>query len=173
MKKLITNKSQIITLFFLVIPLLWIESCTPTKNYQSIEDIEFKNQLGDVVKRASSVLNESECVVFRMDTLTNFDWDKMYVIGGSFFKEQIEKQIGIPWEYEGGLGIFTENDMLLIFVKDKTVVSTVKYLDGDPKYDDFMIGVLGEYTPKSNSNYYIYKEFFFFNVRVLFESYCN
>jgi|GEM_PF-3334127 len=50
--------------------------------------------------------------------------------------------------------------MLLIFVKDKTVVSTVKYLDGDPKYDDFMIGVLGEYTPKSNSNYYIYKEFF-------------
>jgi len=76
----------------LVIPLLWIESCTPTKNYQSIEDIEFKNQLGDVVKRASSVLNESECVVFRMDTLTNFDWDKMYVIGGNFLKNKLRNK---------------------------------------------------------------------------------
>lgn len=161
MKNLINSKGQRIIFLIAVLLLVLAESCTPVKNYESIEDMEFKSQLGDVVKKATSVLNESECIVFRMDTLTNFDWDKMYVVGGNFFREQIEQQIGIPWEYGGGLGIFTENDMLLVFVKDKTVVSTVRYRHRDSKFDDFMIGTLGKYTPKSNSYYYIYKEFFF------------
>ncbi len=160
MKNLIDKKRLQIILLIAILLLVLIESCTPNKKYELVEDIEFKDRLSYVVKRASSVLKESECIVFRMDTLTNFDWDKMYAIGGNFFKEQIEEQIGIPWEYGGGLGIFTEDDMLLVFVKDKTVVSTVKYLREDPQYDNFMIGTLGEYTPKPNSYYYIYKEFF-------------
>ena len=133
---------------------------TKTKSYSLIEDRKFKADLGKVLQRASLRLGESECAVFRMDTLTKFDWDKMYAIGGNVFKEQIGEQIGIPWEYDGGVGIFSEGDLLLVFVKHKKVVSTVRYVEGDPNFENFLIGTLGDYASRSNSYYYIYKQYF-------------
>ena len=131
-----------------------------TKRYNTIEDNKFKADFGEVMRRASLKLGKSECAVFRMDTLTKFDWDKMYVIGGNVFKEQIGEQIGIPWEYDGGVGIFSEGDILLVFVKNQKIASTVRYIEGDSESKNFMMGTLGEFTPKSNSYYYVYKQFF-------------
>jgi hypothetical protein len=149
-------------LFMCLFSIITFGSCeyTKTKRYSSIEDYKFKKELGEVLQRASQRLEESECIVFRMDTLTKFDWDKMYAIGGNVFQEQIGETIGIPWEYDGGVGIFSEGDLLLVFIKRNKIVSTVRYIEGDPIFENFLIGTLGDYTSKSNSFYYMYKQYF-------------
>lgn len=150
--------SKILFIWMWFLPLFY--SCDPIKKYESIEDKEFKNGLNKVLKRASFKLKESECIILRLDTLTKFDWDRMYAIKGSARKEDIERQLGMEWEFEGGVGIFTEGNLLLVFVKNKKIVSTVKYLEGDPSFESFSIGVLGAYAQKSNAFYYIYKQFY-------------
>ncbi|WP_244825183.1 hypothetical protein, partial [Dyadobacter pollutisoli] len=140
--------------------MLILGTCSDVRTFESVEDKQFKNALNEVVKKADLKLKKGERAFFRLDTLTKFKWDKMYSIPGNVLKREIEKQIGIPWEFGGGMGFITEGNLLLIFIKDKKVVSTVEFIDGDKRFVPFSIGVLGENMPYSKSSYFIYKQFY-------------
>jgi hypothetical protein len=146
-------------MIFVIAATMFVCACSNTPSYESVEDLQFKKSLGGFMKRVDSKLKEGERVFFRLDTLTKFKWDKMYSIPGNVLKKDIEKRIGVPWDFNGGLGLITDDDLLLIFMKGKRIVSTVKIRADDPTFKQFSMGVVDVFTPVTSPIYFIYKQF--------------
>ena len=144
-----------IILFCLTLLFLRCKNIPP---YSTVEDLKFKKSLNQVLVRAE-ILKENERAEFRMDTLTKFKWDKMYAFVGNMKSEEMERILGFKWDYSNCLELFSENNHVIVFVKDNKVVSSAYYFGGDERYKHFVIGVMNNYTPVNKSNYYLDKQF--------------
>ncbi len=67
---------------------------------------------------------KKEAFLFRMDTLTNFHWDKMYAFAHLDSKRDVDQKLGFDWNCYN-FPYLNDKDNLFIFVKDNKVVSYV------------------------------------------------
>jgi hypothetical protein len=149
---LINKTTNFINLIIMAI--LW--GCFPPP-YSQVEDVKFKEQLNNLLTKADK-LNKDEHLCFRMDTLTRFTWDKMYIFAGGVTSETMNNRLGVQWEYSKRFCEFwPDGNQLIVFVKDKKIVSSVYFIKGDKKYTDFVISSMGNYIPVVNSFFTISK----------------
>lgn len=154
-------KRIIFLLLFLIICsilAMTIRNCSKFRTYESVEDKVFKNGLNEILKRADEKLNENEKAVFRLDTVTKFDWNRMYGFDGYVTADSIEKRTGVEWEF-GDLMCVQSQDIILVFMRGDSVVSTVRYPEWDRNFISFSIGFRGEYAVPEKSIYCIYKQY--------------
>ena len=109
--------------------------------------------------RANSLMAD-ERTFFKMDTLTDFKWDKMYIFAGNITSEDMNKRLGFIWEYSNNMGFLHEGNQMIVFVKNNKVVSSSYFLEGDKNYIDFEIGGMENYTPVENSIFSIDKNIY-------------
>ncbi len=103
--------------------------CGCSKSYEEIEDVRFKNRIYQLISQAD-FLKKNEYTIFKMDTLTDFKWDKMYTFS-NISRHKMNELLGFEWEYSLDMGMFQEYDIMVIFVKGKEVVSTSYFNDDD------------------------------------------
>jgi hypothetical protein len=156
------NRTSFLNIFLknaiiLVVHLMFF-SCKNTLPYQEVEDINLKVRIDNVLVKAES-LNENECAIVKMDTLTKFNWDKMFIFCGNIESNEIDKSIGFPWEYSDGHELFNEGNIILIFVKKQQVVSSCVYIEGDHQFKSFRISGMAEGVFPANSIFYVDKQF--------------
>jgi hypothetical protein len=149
--ELMNKERQVVNIFLFL--LLW--GCH--KPYDQVEDKIFKDQINKVLIRAKKLKN-NEVAFFRMDTLTKFKWDKMYIFAGEITSEKMDERLGFTWNYSSDMGFFNEGDKMIVFVEKKEVVSSVYFIEGDKNYTAFEIGGMGDYTPAENSLFSIDKK---------------
>jgi hypothetical protein len=144
--------SSIFTIFLLL-------GCKP--NYQEIEDINFKKEIYYLLDR-SDFLKKNEYTIFRMDTLTDFKWDKMYVFS-NISEDTMNKELGFDWDYSMDMGMLQERDKMIVFVKNNKVVSTSYFNDdnddGGLREWDFTLGNKRPFSTSNDSIFYIDKDY--------------
>lgn len=161
MRTTLNIKRIISLLIFLIICstlAMTIHDCSKFRTYESVEDKVFKRGFDEILKRADERLNENEKIIFRLDTLTKFEWSRMYGLGGYVTADSIEKRIGVKWEF-GDLMCVQSRDIILIFMQGNSIVSTVRYPEWDRNFISFSIGFRGEYVVPEKSIYSIYKQY--------------
>lgn len=80
---------------------------------------------------------DGDSIVFRLDTLTKFEWDKVYFAYSYSGDARINSRMGIVWKPISVWGndkfIMNAYDNLFVFVKDSLVVSNVGF---KPPFDE-------------------------------------
>ncbi|WP_044173779.1 hypothetical protein [Flectobacillus major] len=132
-------------------------SCQPA--YKNIEDNTFKNKFVDLLIKFEHLKN-TEKARFKLDTLTDFKWEKMYIFGGSEDKEGMNKRLGFKWEYSFDWDILQEGDFMFVFVRDNQVVSTSYFMRDGLPCNNFSISNGDNFSTPQTSLFYIQKEFY-------------
>jgi hypothetical protein len=131
------NNGMLVVSFSLVLSLL--VGCDAP--YDQIENKEFKKQVAVFLNKVMSI-QDNKPVYFRMDTLTKFKWDRMHVFSGEVTAEAMNKELGTEWSYsEKFCDFWPDGNRLIIFVKDKKVVSSAYFIQGEEPYVDLQFAI--------------------------------
>jgi hypothetical protein len=69
---------------------------------------------------------------FRLADVTDFEWDRFYVVGPYFSQENADKQLGFHWSHASNSDYkMSDGGSLLVFVRDGEVVRAYDQSNGD------------------------------------------
>lgn len=142
------KKKPIIGLIAVIISIIYIYGCDLSL-FEDNDDKILESSLNMVFNKTKQ-LNKGDSLVFRMDTVTHFKWDKMYAFNHIDDKKAIEEKLGFDWD-TNFLDI-GEYDNLFVFVKKEEVVSYVFFsATGENHEQRFSINVdrCKYYTPQT------------------------
>ncbi len=155
--KTMENNKLIQAISYLIFTLL---ICGCSKSYEEIEDIRFKNQIYQLINQAD-FLNKNEYTTFKMDTLTDFKWEKMYTFS-NINKQKMNELLGFEWEYSLDMGIAQEYDIMVVFVNGRKVISSAYFNDDDTDgfvKKKFTIGSKYPFCLKSEAIFSVEKDY--------------
>ncbi|RYU93573.1 hypothetical protein [Emticicia agri] len=122
----------IIISFLLIIALVAVLILYPSPEFDFHGDLKLKQSFKQMVKPVTEGKCDGDSIVFRLDTLTRFQWDKVYFFYGYnsavIFESRIGKKV-IPNGF-----MVNAHDNFFVFVKNKEVVSFVGF---KPNIDEF------------------------------------
>ncbi|TNJ65559.1 hypothetical protein FE784_14125 [Paenibacillus hemerocallicola] len=85
---------------------------------------QLQKRVYDLLKYKNN--NPAEKVVMNFGTMTDFTWDKMYIIGSYSSGLEANKKLGFRWSNKDGL-LTTDFQNLFVFVTGQRVVQVVNY----------------------------------------------
>jgi hypothetical protein len=96
-----------------------ISSCV---NKSQEDTVTKKNMLA--VFEKCEILKDNEIFCLKINSVTNFKWDKMYAFTNAYGEEDFEEQLGFEWEgavdsdfdHKNNMFVFTHNDKVVSFV---------------------------------------------------------
>lgn len=90
-----------------------------------------KNLDQDLISMVEKKKGSNEKISFKVRSLTNFEWEKMYVFAPYTPTAEINRALGFNWEDASGTGIDRRDDItLLVFANGGKVVDRVLYPRG-------------------------------------------
>lgn len=116
-----TNK-----IFILLFTFLWTLyiSCPSDKRPELRTDTLLKEKFAILTNNARKI---SDTISFRLDTLTNFSWDSMFIITPYFSVEYLEKWTKVDLTIIKNAGIESRDEInVLAFVKNGSLVNYVE-----------------------------------------------
>lgn len=137
----------ILSLMAITISAVLIMHCSTRFDFEG--DSELKQRFIQTVSHVTSGKCNGDSIVFRLDTLTKFEWDKVYFFYSYHSKITVELAMGIKWTFKE----FDMNDYdnLIVFIKNGEVVN---YIGFKPNIDDFSMeskaNQYGYYTPDNS-----------------------
>ncbi|WP_144555939.1 hypothetical protein [Bacillus sp. X1(2014)] len=96
-------------------------------------------------KSISSIMEKKSVSKININSLTDFDWDKAYLITPYTDQETINKQLGV--EFKDPTKIVYRDDIYLLVFLDKNKV--VQYVEIPTKYGQLMRGNKDGFTPSN------------------------
>jgi len=116
-----------------------------------IDQAPTQNNLGqDLVSMIEKKKGNPEKVIVKIRSLTNFQWDKMYVFTPYTPIAEINRTLGFEWEDAASTGIDRRDDInLIVFVNSGKVVTLIAH----PRiHGEFSVGdQKNVFTPESAS----------------------
>jgi hypothetical protein len=136
-------------LFSVAFSCLVLISCSnPTPQ---IDQAPTQNNLGqDLVSMIEKKKGNPEKVIVKVRSLTNFQWDKMYVFTPYTPIAEINRTLGFEWEDAASTGIDRRDDInLIVFVNNGKVVTLIAH---SRIHGEFSVGgQKNGFTPESAS----------------------
>lgn len=132
-----------------IIIILLLYACEPYMR----QNIPFKKKLDRQLEVFHK--NNLDSLIFHLDSLTDFEWERLYVIQSGSIKN-VDKILGFEWKSppesnSGGLFSFDDGDEdFFVFTKGNKVVSYSYFSNNDQRYY-FGIHIGGHtyYTPQT------------------------
>ncbi|PHM73070.1 hypothetical protein [Xenorhabdus kozodoii] len=112
--------------------------------------LSFENSRFGIIDYADKHCQKNTACLIDMNKIIPFDWDKMYIIDKGMAPEDIEKIVGVKFDYETGL--FYK----IIFVRDQKVIYSDEYHSSDESYMKKFIKPDFHYPHEREGNYFSY-----------------
>jgi hypothetical protein len=95
-----------------------------------------KNDLNNkLIKISKIVSNTNQPFTFHLDSLTNFNWDHLFIFGPYTYSEDIDSILGFSWNSFDKYSMeYNEGHFLLVFTLNQKVIYDLIY---SRKYGDF------------------------------------
>ncbi|OKP02730.1 hypothetical protein Xedl_02140 [Xenorhabdus eapokensis] len=110
--------------------------------------LSFENSRLGIIDYADKHCRKNTTCLIDVNKIIPFDWDKMYIIDKGISPEDIEKIIGVKFNYETGL--FYK----IIFVRDQKVIYSDEYHLSDESHMKKFIKPNFHYPYEKEGNYF-------------------
>lgn len=153
LKKYMKVVLNILTVLALIFPPSILGYGLSIREYHQIdikEQKQLQSKVAELIKYKNS--RPDEKVVLDFNAITDFQWDKMYIMSSYHSGNDANKRLGFRWSNQSDhLIITTDSSNLLVFVKGPRVVQVLEYVG--------YIKTNGEkYSTPNNSKFEILKK---------------